>query len=119
MKSIQKSRIEDSMAGLLINGLAFKEVITYKSISTDRRSGKAILALDRPSVSMNYKFTFRISNIENLPCHQRNNELNYVDHNDDLKHILATVLSTSPKSPVFTKAIDRSSGMLTNTVCRN
>ncbi|GEM_PF-1728834 len=119
MKSIQKLRIEDSMAGLLINVMAFKKVSTGKSISTDRRLGKAILALDKPSCIMNQKSPNHISNTEDLPFHQLNNELNYVGNSDNLKHNLTTVLSTSPEGSVLTKAVNRSSWMLTNAVCRN
>lgn len=119
MKSIQKLRIEDSMAELLINVMAFKKVSTDNSISMDRRRGKAILALDKPFCIMNQKSPNNISNTEYLPSRQLNNELNYVGNSDNLKHNLATVLSTSPKGSVLTKAIDRSSRMLTNAVCRN
>lgn len=113
MKSIQKLRIEDSMAGLLINVMAFKED------NTGRRSGKATPALDKSSCVMNQTFAYRNTIKENLPIHQLNNELNYVGKSDVLKHNLATVLSSPPKGSVLLKAKDRSSWMLTNTVCRN
>lgn len=119
MKSIQKFRIEDSMTELLINVMAFKKISTGNSISTGRRWGKATLALNKPSCIMNQKSPNHISNTEDLPSHQLNNELNYVGNSDNLKHNLATVLSTSPEGSVLTKAIDISSWMLTNAVCRN
>jgi len=97
MKSIQKLRIEDSMAELLINVMAFKKVSTDSSISTGRCWGKAILALDKPFCIMNQKSPNHISNTEDLTSHQLNNELNYVGNSDNLKYNLATVLSTSPK----------------------
>lgn len=107
------------MAGLFFNVVAFSDAIAGKIVSTDRRTGKSTLAQEKQYAIVMEKSPNSIFNCRDIPCHQWNNELNYVGHSGDLKHNLVNVLTMSSKGTGFTKAIDRSSGMLTNTVCRN